>query len=124
MLLRMAEMNVEGPSIAVLHRDPGRYNSFVSQYQSSFSTSSSSSTFYIVGRSMYETNKIPHNWVSKCNDLVSEVWVPSQFNIRTFSESGVTLSKLSTLPEAIDTHLYDPKLHPPLNILVRFYFSH
>jgi hypothetical protein len=63
---------------------------------------------YIIGRSMYETDKIPSTWVEKCNELVDKIWVPSQFNVETFSKSGVELSQLEVVPEPVDTFTYDP----------------
>ena len=38
-------------TILVVHRDPGRYNYFISRQPFS--------AFYVVGRSMFETNSIP-----------------------------------------------------------------
>src|SRR3546814_2107906 len=46
-------------------------------------------------RSMYETASIPSNWRESCNDpCIDELWVPSQFNIDTFSTAGVNRPKL------------------------------
>ena len=39
---------------------------------------------YIIGRSMFESDRIPTKWVQKCNDVVNKVWVPTQFNVETF----------------------------------------
>jgi len=37
-----------------------------------------------------------------------EIWVPSRFNIESFSKSGVKPSKLRLIPEAVDTDFFNP----------------
>ena len=68
---------------------------------------------YHVGRSMYETDRIPADWVTCCNGM-DEVWVPSQFNVETFANSGVLRDKLVVIPGAVDESLFDPAKHTPL----------
>jgi len=68
---------------------------------------------YHVGRSMYETDRIPADWVTCCNGM-DEVWVPSQFNVETFANSGVLRDKLFVIPGAVDENLFDPAKHTPL----------
>jgi glycosyltransferase involved in cell wall biosynthesis/GT2 family glycosyltransferase len=64
-----------------------------------------------IGRTMYETDRIPQEWVASCNQM-DEVWVPTDFNIETFSRAGVARDKLFRVPGAIDTKLFDPRLPP------------
>jgi glycosyltransferase involved in cell wall biosynthesis len=52
------------------------------------------------GRTMFETDRIPAAWVEVCN-LAEEVWVPSQFNLETFSASGVDADRLHVVPTPI-----------------------
>ncbi|HVK59615.1 MAG TPA: glycosyltransferase, partial [Candidatus Kapabacteria bacterium] len=68
---------------------------------------------YHIGRSMYETDRIPAAWVAKCN-LMDEIWVPSEFNRRTFAASGVSEEKIIVIPGAVDAHEFDPSRHTPL----------
>jgi glycosyltransferase involved in cell wall biosynthesis/Tfp pilus assembly protein PilF len=63
-----------------------------------------------VGRTMFETDRIAPEWVAACNRM-DEVWVPSQFNVETFANSGVERSKLVVVPGAVDSHFFDPALH-------------
>ncbi|MCF8240217.1 MAG: glycosyltransferase [Melioribacteraceae bacterium] len=63
---------------------------------------------YNIGRTMYETDTIPNDWIIKCNEM-DEVWVPSEFNINSFEKAGVNKNKLFKIPEAIDTDLFNPK---------------
>lgn len=61
-----------------------------------------------VGRTMFETDRIPSAWVEKCNAL-DEIWVPSQFNVDTFARAGVERSKLRKIPGALaQPHDADP----------------
>ncbi len=53
---------------------------------------------YRVGRSMFETEKLPAPLVAHAQQL-DEVLVPSQFSVDSFSSSGIPLHKLHTLPQ-------------------------
>ena len=44
---------------------------------------------YIVIRTMFETDGLPKGAVESLNQF-DEIWVPGQFNLRTFSEAGVS----------------------------------
>jgi glycosyltransferase involved in cell wall biosynthesis len=52
------------------------------------------------GRTLFETDRIPDAWVEVCNS-VEEVWVPSQFNLETFTASGVDSERLHVIPTPI-----------------------
>lgn len=64
-----------------------------------------------IGRTMFETDRIPTEWVEKCNRM-DEVWVPSHFNLETFSASGVKPEKLRVVPGGIDVELFNPHAEP------------
>ena len=49
-----------------------------------------------IGRTMFETDSIPADWVARCNGL-DEVWVPTSFHVDTFAAAGV-LRRTSTRP--------------------------
>ncbi len=78
---------------------------------------------YSIVRSMFETDRIPPDWVAACNRM-DEVWVPSQFNVETFAASGVERSKLVVIPGAVDSEFFDPARHTvyPLPNRARFNF--
>ena len=78
---------------------------------------------YSIGRTMFETDRIPPDWVAACNRM-DEVWVPSQFNVETFANSGVERSKLVVMPGAVDSEFFDPARHTvyPLPNPARFNF--
>src|SRR5262249_14443026 len=47
----------------------------------------------LVGRTMFETDRIPAGWAEKCNAM-DEIWVPSSFNAETFRRAGVKEYKI------------------------------
>lgn len=61
-----------------------------------------------IGRTMFETDRIPEDWVYKCNQL-SEIWTPSHFNRETFIASGVVAQKIRVIPSPLDFDFYRPQ---------------
>lgn len=104
-LQRLEALEVEGDSVLVVHRDPGRYTHFINGPH-----------LYTIGRSMYETDRIPSDWIQKCNTLVDKIWVPSHFNVKTFSKSGVDINLLEVVPETVDVHSFDPTVVQPIQL--------
>lgn len=68
----------------------------------------------LVGRTMFETDRIPDGWAEKCNAM-DEIWVPSSFNMETFVRAGVKEHKLVKMEEGEDTSLFHPD-NPPFRI--------
>jgi glycosyltransferase involved in cell wall biosynthesis len=60
-----------------------------------------------IGRTMFETDRIPDDWVLQCR-WMDEIWVPSRFNIETFNRSGVPLDQLRAVPGGVDVDAYHP----------------
>lgn len=81
------------------------------------------SSFINIGRTMFETDSLPMKWIKDCN-LMDEIWVPSDFNIKTFGNAGVSKDKLVKIPEAIDTDKFnlDVKPIPDLSKIKGFKF--
>jgi GT2 family glycosyltransferase len=73
---------------------------------------------YKVGFTMLETDGIPQEWVRQAN-LMDEVWVPSNFNARTFRQSGV-LRPIHVTPLGVDPNYFNPKIagHPLAGVYV------
>lgn len=44
-----------------------------------------------IGYTVWETTKLPENWVTICNKM-SEIWVPSAWNVEVFKDSGVKVT--------------------------------
>lgn len=68
-----------------------------------------------VGFTMFETDRIPGSWVQPLNDM-DEVWVPSEFNRRTFVGSGVAADRIFVTPSGLDPEFYRPGLQAPWSI--------
>lgn len=60
-----------------------------------------------IGCFLFETNRLPDGWAREC-EFVDEVWVPSQFNLRTFSQAGIPSEKLHVVPYGVDTEFFHP----------------
>lgn len=61
---------------------------------------------YKIGFTMLEVTGIPRDWVRRCNAM-DEIFVPSEFNRRTFAESGVR-KPITVIPLGIDPALFRP----------------
>eukprot|EP00966_Prymnesium_polylepis_P068427 1589688-Prymnesium_polylepis.2 len=57
---------------------------------------------FAVGRTMFETDSVPAEWVARCNRM-DEVWVPTDFHRDTFAAAGVAAHKLVVVGEPVDT---------------------
>ena len=74
---------------------------------------------FTIGRTMYETDSVPDEWVHRCNRLDS-VWVPTEFHRLSFARAGVAEHKLVVVGEPVDADFYDrskvvtPYTPPPL----------
>lgn len=66
-----------------------------------------------VCRTVFETDRLPAEWVEKLNSM-DEIWVPTDFNVKTFQNSGVK-TPLYVIPEAVDSDRFRPGL-PPVSI--------
>jgi glycosyltransferase involved in cell wall biosynthesis len=69
------------------------------------------SGIYRIGRTMFETDRIPDGWPELCQSM-DEIWVPCQFNIETFSGAGVDLKRLRIVHPGVDTKLFRPGATP------------
>jgi glycosyltransferase involved in cell wall biosynthesis len=65
---------------------------------------------YMIGRTMYETDSVPADWVERCNQM-DELWVPSHHAIEAFRHAGVT-KRIERVPEGVDSIKFRPGLQP------------
>jgi len=68
-----------------------------------------------VGYTAFETDSVPSSWVEPCNRM-DEIWVPSIFNLETFSKAGIEREKIHVIPHAFDPEKYRPDETTPLVI--------
>lgn len=59
---------------------------------------------YTIGYVAWETSTLPANWVGYINKL-NEVWVPSQYNIKVFRDSGVKIP-ITYIPHTFNTDMF------------------
>jgi len=64
-----------------------------------------------VARATFETDRIPDGWAERLNAL-TEVWVPSRFNLESFAAGGVRPDKLRWVRQGIDTERFNPGAPP------------
>ena len=65
---------------------------------------------YCIGRTMFETDRMPPEWVQKCNEM-DEIWVPSAQNLESLRRSGVTV-RVTRIPAGVDAERFRPGLTP------------
>jgi len=88
-------------TIHIMHMAPHDYHAFAT-----FTTPMN----YVIGRSMTELSAIPQSWLAAMH-YVNELWVPCEFVRDVFVRAGIPASKLTIIPEAIDTDAFDPSLY-------------
>ena len=101
-------------TIVVCHSEPGAWNPPLfdtlpcppSAYQNFKS---------VVGRTMFETDRVNHRHVKRCNRM-NYVWVPTEFHVSTFVKSGVDPSKMVKIFQPSDVKFFDPLLYKPFDL--------
>lgn len=101
-------------TIVICHSEPGAWNPPL------FSTLPCPPTVYqnfkaVIGRTMFETDRVNPEHVNRCNKM-DYVWVPTEFHVSTFIESGVDPSKVVKIVQPIDVKFYDPLEYTPLDL--------
>ncbi|XAR53531.1 Starch synthase [Bertholletia excelsa] len=73
---------------------------------------------FVIGRTMFETDRLNPEHVQRCNQM-DAVWVPTEFHVSTFIQSGVDPSKVEKVVQPIDVKFFDPSKYKPLDIASR-----
>lgn len=76
-----------------------------------------------IGYTVFETNRLPQKWIPKM-DMMTQIWCPTDFNMKTFVDGGFNKNKLIKIPHIVDTDKIDPEKYEPLKNLPPkdFYF--
>jgi glycosyltransferase involved in cell wall biosynthesis len=75
-----------------------------------------------IGYTIFETDRIPKHWVKYCNQM-DELWVPSRFNLETFTRSGVKPEKIKLVPIGVDTSFFKRRQEKlPIEEKIKFTF--
>ncbi|GMG99496.1 hypothetical protein Nepgr_001336 [Nepenthes gracilis] len=69
----------------------------------------------LVGRTMFETDRVNPEHVNRCNQM-DFIWVPTQFHVSTFTQSGVDPSKVVKVVQPVDVDFFDPLNYEPLDL--------
>ena len=93
-------------SISVCHSEPGAWHAPWPRYETKRCPSLGSK--YYIGRTMFETDRIPSDWSNRLN-FMDEVWVPTEHSRGIFETYGVQKEKLRVVGEAVDTSFFKPQ---------------
>ena len=95
------------PRVAVCHSEPGAWHVLDGPaWQSSACPRRSRlGAPYTIGRTMFETDRLPDGWPERLN-AVDEVWVPTEFHRDVFEAAGVR--NLHVVGEPVDTLRFSP----------------
>ncbi|KAL4419515.1 hypothetical protein ABPG77_002301 [Micractinium sp. CCAP 211/92] len=111
---QMASLADARAAITVCHSEPGAWALPEPLYQTALCPPVPlAQAARVVARAMFETDRLSAEHVRRCNQM-HEVWVPTEFQRRTFAASGVRPSKLHVVPEPVDVDAFDPARHAPL----------
>ena len=102
-------------SIEVCHSEPGAWHAPTPRYHTVRCPSerrqtklfSSDVVAYNIGRTMFETDRIPNGWVDRLQ-YMDEIWVPTEFSREVFVHAGMPSEKVQVVGEAVDTDFYKP----------------
>lgn len=112
--LYQTECEMDDNTIVICHSEPGAW------YPPLFQTLPCPPTGYenyrfIIGRTMFETDRLNPEHVRRCNQMDS-VWVPTEFHVSTFIQSGVDSSKVVKIVQPVDANFFDPVKYKPLDL--------
>ena len=62
---------------------------------------------YKIGRTMFETDRLPDGWVNRLN-YMDEIWVPTSHSADIFKASGLHPDKVIIVGEPVDTEFFMP----------------
>ncbi|XP_077235629.1 UDP-Glycosyltransferase superfamily protein [Tasmannia lanceolata] len=102
-------------TIVICHSEPGAW------YPPLFQTLPCPPTGYeepmfVIGRTMFETDRLNPEHTKRCNQMDS-IWVPTDFHVSTFVQSGVEPSKVLKVVQPVDVKFFDPSKYKPLDLL-------
>ncbi|KAL2227588.1 uncharacterized protein LOC105161009 [Sesamum indicum] len=101
-------------TIVVCHSEPGAW------YPPLFETFPCPPTGYgrfkvVIGRTMFETDRVNLEHVRRCNRM-DHVWVPTDFHVNTFRQSGIDPIKVRKVVQPVDLEFFDPFKVEPLDL--------
>ncbi|OWZ22319.1 hypothetical protein PHMEG_0002980 [Phytophthora megakarya] len=91
-------------ALAICHSEPGAWTP--AHYMTSRCPPEKAQ--YKVGRTMFETDRVPKGWPDRMNKM-DEIWVPTKFQEKIFVDGGVKPEAIKVVPEVVDVDFYDPE---------------
>ncbi|KAK1948386.1 Ubiquitin conjugating enzyme E2 B [Phytophthora citrophthora] len=91
-------------ALAICHSEPGAWAP--AHYMTSRCPPEKAQ--YKVGRTMFETDRVPKGWPDRMNKM-DEIWVPTKFQEKIFVDGGVKPEAVMVVPEVVDVDFFDPK---------------
>lgn len=101
-------------AIAICHSEPGAWEP--AHYRTS--RCPPDGALYKVGRTMFETDRVPKGWPDRMNRM-DEIWVPTEFQRKVFVDGGVKPDAVQVVPEVVDVHFFDPEKVEPYELDVK-----
>jgi glycosyltransferase involved in cell wall biosynthesis len=94
-------------ALAICHSEPGAWE------PAHYTTSRCppEGAHYSVGRTMFETDRVPKGWPERMNKM-DEIWVPTKFQQKVFVDGGVRPEAVKVVPEVVDVDFFDPEKVP------------
>mmetsp|Transcript_11780 Transcript_11780/g.15374 ORF Transcript_11780/g.15374 Transcript_11780/m.15374 type:complete len:469 (+) Transcript_11780:22-1428(+) len=62
-------------------------------------------SWYLVGRTMVETDRLPDGWAKRLNAM-DQVWIPTEFSRKIFTDGGVEPELLQVVGQGVDTKYF------------------
>lgn len=109
-LQKLAAKEIDRSRIAsICHSEPGAWQvsrSLQQRYSTSLCPALNSQ--YRIGRTMFETDRLPNGWVERMNGM-NEIWVPTAFMRDIVIAGGLSAEKVLVVPEPVDVEgTFDP----------------
>lgn len=89
--------------VVVCHSEPGAWHVLDGP---SWPSSRCPTSAVAVGRTMFETDRLPDGWARRLNAM-DEVWVPTEFHRRVFERAGV--ERLWVVGQGVDVDRFKPQ---------------
>lgn len=102
-------------TIVVCHSEPGAWSPPLFETLPCPPTGDYRDFRFVIGRTMFETDRLNVEHVRRCNRMDS-VWVPTDFHVSSFVQSGVDPSKVIKIIQPVDVEFFNPALYEPLSL--------
>ncbi|XP_058109060.1 uncharacterized protein LOC131252457 [Magnolia sinica] len=103
-------------TVVICHSEPGAwYPPLFETFPCPPPTYGEEMPLFVVGRTMFETDRVSPEHVKRCNRMDS-VWVPTDFHVSSFVRSGVDPSKVVKMVQPVDVGFFNPSKHKALDL--------